>query len=92
LNKKVGAVVALLVFGFIVLILYSTIAGTRHRVQVCMAFKGRTVCKTVSAKSEESAVRSAVNNACADITSGVTEVMACEGSKPESITWLGSQR
>jgi hypothetical protein len=89
LNKQVGVLVAVLVFGFIVLILYSTIAGTRHRVRVCMAFNGRTACKTVAAKSEDGAVRSAVNNACADITSGVTEVMACEGSKPESVTWLG---
>jgi hypothetical protein len=89
LNKKIGALVALLVFGFIVLVLYSTIAGTRHRVRVCMAYNGRTACKTVAAKSEDSAVRSAVNNACADITSGVTEVMGCEASKPESVTWLG---
>jgi len=89
LNKNIGVLVFLLVAGFIALILYSTMAGARHRVRVCMAFNGRTACKTVSAKSEDSAVRSGVSNACADITSGVTEVMACEGSKPESITWLG---
>lgn len=89
MNKKLGAIVALLVFGFIVLILYSTMAGARHRVRVCLAFNGRTTCKTVAARSEESAVRSGVSGACADLASGVTEVMACEGAKPESVTMLG---
>lgn len=89
MNKKVGVIVALLMVGFVALVLYSTMAGVRRRVRVCMAYNGRTACKTVAARSEESAIRSAVNNACADITSGVTEVMGCEGSKPESVTWLG---
>jgi len=70
------------------LIAYATVHGPRYRVNVCMAFDGRSRCKTVSAKSELSAVRSAVTNACADIASGVTQVMSCEQSQPQSVTWI----
>jgi hypothetical protein len=80
--------VALFVVAFLALLAYSTMKGNRYRVEVCMAYQGRTNCRTVSAKSEESAVRSASDNACADIASGVTDTMRCQQSQPQSIKWL----
>jgi hypothetical protein len=62
--------------------------GKRYRVEVCMAYQGRTNCRTVSAKSEQAAIRSASDNACADIASGVTDTMRCDQSQPQSIKWL----
>ena len=53
-----------------------------------MAYQGRTNCRTVSAKSEQSALRSASDNACADIASGVTDTMRCQQSQPQSVKWL----
>lgn len=53
-----------------------------------MAYQGRTACKTVSAKSEQAALRSASENACADIASGVTDTMRCEQSEPVRLKWL----
>lgn len=81
-------VVLLFVIGFLALVAYSTIKGKRYRVEVCMAYQGRTNCRTVSAKSENAALRSGSNNACADLTSGVTDTMRCEQSPPKSIKWL----
>ena len=80
--------IAALVVALIGLIAYATLSGPRYRVKVCMTFAGRSTCKTVSGKSDDSALRSAITNACADIASGVTEVMGCEQSQPRSITWL----
>ena len=53
-----------------------------------MSFGGRETCKTVKAKSEESALRSGIQNACADISSGVTDTVRCEKSEPKSVLWL----
>jgi hypothetical protein len=53
-----------------------------------MSFRGKEACKTVKAKSEESALRSAIQNACADIASGVTDTVSCEKSEPKRVLWL----
>jgi hypothetical protein len=67
---------------------YSTVNGPKYRVQICMTYNSRSTCKTVSAKSEEAAVRGGISNACADIASGVTESMGCERTEPTSVKWL----
>jgi len=72
----------------IALIVYSTLSGPRYRLQICMAYQGRSACKTVSAKSEPAALRSGAENACADIASGVTDTMRCEQAEPQSVKWL----
>lgn len=85
---KVGIIVAIFVAAFLALIVYSTLAGPRYRVEICMTYQGHSTCKTVSAKSEQAALRSGAENACADISSGVTDTMRCEQSQPESVRWL----
>lgn len=86
--NKTGLVVAVFVIAFLALLAYSTLAGPRYRVQVCMSYQARSACKTVSAKSEQAALRSAAENACADIASGVTDTIGCQQSQPQSIHWL----
>ncbi len=70
------------------MIAYATLHGPRYRAEICVAFNGRTACKTVSAKSEQAAIRSGTDGGCADIASGVTETMKCEGAEPASVKWL----
>jgi len=70
------------------LIAYSTLHGPRYRVEICMAYQGHSACKTVSARSEEAALRSGRENACADISSGVTDTVRCQNTDPQSIKWL----
>jgi hypothetical protein len=53
-----------------------------------MFFGGRFNCKTVAGRSESAALRGGVQNACADIASGVEETMGCEGSEPRSVRWI----
>jgi len=86
--NKIGILVAIFVLGFLALVAYSTLRGPRYRVEECMAYQGRTACRIVSAKSEQAALRSAAENACADIASGVTDTMRCEQSEPQRVKWL----
>jgi len=83
---------AILVIALAALMVYSTVHGPRYRVQVCMAYQDRSACKTVSARSEQAALRSAIENACADIASGVTDSMACTQSEPSRVSWLARPR
>ncbi len=69
-------------------IIYSSLNLSKYRVEVCMAFNGRTQCRTASGDSEEHALRSAAANACATIASGMTDSMSCEHSDPKSVHWL----
>ena len=73
---------------FLALLAYSTLHGPRFRVEVCMTFNGQTTCKTVNAKSQDAAVRSATENACADISSGVDDTIRCQNTEPKSVRWL----
>ena len=86
---KIGLIIGIIVLAAVaVLIATSTMRGPRYRLEVCMYFNDRFNCKTVSARSEQAAMRSAVQNACADIASGVSEVMNCESSDPKKVKWL----
>lgn len=88
MNRNISILVTIGVIGFLAFIAYLTVSGPSYRVKVCMAFQGRNACKTVKAKTEQDAVRGAITNACGDIASGVTEVVACENTAPASITWI----
>lgn len=53
-----------------------------------MSYGGQTSCKKASGKSERAALEAAVNGACADIASGVTDTINCQQSEPQKVTWL----
>ena len=78
--------------GFVLLIvgavIWSTIGTNRYRVEVCMEFQGRSNCRVASASTEKQALQTGVDNACALISSGVTDSIACTSSQPVSVRWL----
>jgi len=91
MNWKVVLIVVLAVFGLGLLFYYSITSNVRYRVEVCVAYNGRTSCRTARADTQQNALHSAQSNACALIASGVTETMQCERSTPTSVKWLGSK-
>jgi hypothetical protein len=81
----VGILIVLVVLGVLV---YSTLNLAAHRVEVCVEFRGASACRIASGSTTDFALRTATQNACAQIASGVTDSIACEQSKPVKITWL----
>ncbi len=80
---------SLLFVGLVVAALIrSTMSLAKYRVEVCMDYNGRSSCRTAAGSTEEFALRSATNNACALIASGVTDSMGCERTTPRTVTWL----
>ena len=80
-----GVIFVLIVLGVIA---YSTLTLTKHRVEVCIQFNGKTNCKIASAVTEEFAQQTAAANACGEIAFGVTETVACEHTPPVKVTKL----
>jgi len=87
MNKPVIAGIIFIVV-VLVVIVYSTFTmNNKVRAEVCMEYGGRVSCKTVSGDSQEHVLRTAAENACAELTGGVTDTMACEHAAPKSVTW-----
>jgi hypothetical protein len=70
------------------LVLYSTMGNAKFRCEVCVMYQGRQACRTAAAATKEQAERTAKENACAQIASGVTDSIACDNSTPISVIWL----
>jgi len=77
----IGLALLVAVIGYVVV---SSIQIGASTCNVCMEFRGRSKCRTVGAKTVEEARRGAVDNACAFISSGVTDRMACAREVPVS--------
>jgi hypothetical protein len=69
-------------------LIFTTMGTNKFRCEVCITFNGRTACRTAGASTEAQAVRTATENACAQIASGVTDSMACESTPPQSVIWV----
>lgn len=73
---------------FIVAVVAYVIAGSfsvsAHRCEVCMEYRGHSQCRTVEAATIELARDGAIQNACATISGGVTDSMACHRETPKS--------
>jgi hypothetical protein len=87
---KKPTVILAIAFGAAVLavLIFTTIGTNKFRCEVCITFNGRTACRTAGASTERQAVRTATENACAQIASGVTDSMACENTPPTSLSWV----
>ena len=81
----VGIALVLVILGVII---YSTMNLAAHSVEACMVFRGQTNCRKASGTSIEFATRTAIQNACATIASGVTDSIACEQSTPQRLTTI----
>ena len=73
---------------FIGLLAYLTLGQKQIRAEVCVEFQGRKNCRTAAGPTQEQAVRTATDNACATITNGMTESMTCGRTPPVSVRFL----
>ncbi len=90
-SVQLAIVFVVVVIGAIVYTTFSA-SASRYRCEVCMEFQGRRACRTASASTEMQARRTAQDNACAEISSGVTDSMQCGTyTQPVSVKWLSGK-
>jgi hypothetical protein len=85
--KKTHLIAVLFVVAVIGMVVLTTFGGKRVGCTVCMEFQGRRDCRTVRAATREEARRTAITNACAQISGGVIESSQCENTQPASVVW-----
>ena len=67
---------------FMALIVWRSFQVGGVRCEVCIDYGGRSQCRAVDAASREEALQGATQNACAFLSSGVTDSMACARTPP----------
>ena len=85
--KKSALLVILFLLAFLGIVVYSTMSAGRIRCEVCVTYQGRNACRTASARTRELALRTATENACALISSGVTDSNQCNNTPPDRVRW-----
>lgn len=78
-NLVAALVVLLPIVSFVV---FSSFQVSAVECDVCMRYEGRENCRTASAATRDEAMRSAVDNACALLASGMTETIRCQRGEP----------
>jgi hypothetical protein len=63
-------------------VVYSSLQVSTYECDVCMAFGGGEICRTVTGETEEEGIRTGIDNACALLASGMTEVIKCGRTQP----------
>jgi hypothetical protein len=81
----IAALFIMLVVGYI---FYSSFHTARYRCELCVTFNGRQNCRTAAAETRDHAMRTAIENACAELAAGVTDSTRCEQTRPDSVRWL----
>ena len=82
-QNRVLAIVGTL--AFVGYLLYSTMSLDVFSCNVCIEFKGNTLCRTASGATREEAQRTATDVACALLASTRTGGMACSRTPPKSL-------
>jgi hypothetical protein len=85
---KKGLLISLCVIAAVVVMIWLSLPSANFRVEVCMEFEGRSACRIARGATEQQALRTASDNACALIASGMTASMSCGRREPKSVRWL----
>ena len=68
------------------LIIYSSFQESVVECEVCMVYGGSRQCRRASGATQDDAIRTATNNACVFLASGMSESIRCSNTPPVSVT------
>lgn len=68
----------------LLLILRATTGAMGTSCEVCVTYRGRTTCREALGPDRTQATRTATDNACAFLASGMTEIVECTTRTPPS--------
>lgn len=75
-------VVTTLVVIALAAIVWSTFRQAQVSCEVCIAYQGRSQCRTAQGATREDAIRTATDNACAFLSTGMAEGIQCANTPP----------
>ena len=81
---RAGIVGTLILAGVLAYVVFQSMNLEAASCEVCMQYNGNSQCRTVGGPTVDDARQGAITNACAYLSSGVTDSMACQRTKPVS--------
>ncbi len=88
MKKSTRIILPLIFLAFVAYTIYSTTTLGQVKCRVCMEFQGNVACRTASGATREDALRVAKDNACAQLTSGMTNTRMCSAKEPVNVDWI----
>jgi len=79
---KAGIIGTVLAAGTLALVIVAMLRSFEHHCEVCIQFEGQTACREAKGSSAEEAMRTAQDNACAFVASGMTQIVQCTAKPP----------
>ena len=83
--KRAAIVLGVLALATIGMIVLGVRQSLESSCEVCVTFQGRTDCRTAVGANEQEATTTAVQNACALISAGMTQTVQCQNRPPDSV-------
>ena len=83
---KAGLVGVIFGVAIVGLVLYLSLSFDQVRCEVCIEYKGLTECRTAAGTDNETASRTARDNACAFLISSKTDAFLCGQGTPKSVS------
>ena len=84
MSKGILAAVIVVVLIVAVLMYFGMSGQTAFTCEVCIEYKGQTQCRSAKGPTKPEAIKTASDNACAFLASGMTESMNCGRTPPKS--------
>ncbi len=88
---RIGLFGLLALFALMALIVWRSFQVGGVRCEVCIDYRGRSQCRTVDGTNREEALSAATTNACAFLSNGVTDSMACARTPPTKSECTGGE-
>ena len=83
-----GTLVALVLLLPAAWMTWSVLSHTSVACEVCIEYRGRQKCRRAEGTDRDSCQRTATDNACAFISSGMTESIACSNTPPARVEFF----
>jgi len=86
---KIAIVVTVVGVVMVALLIYAMLQQAKVSCEVCVAFHGNTDCRTAVGPTREEAIRTATDNACGLLASGMADRISCGQSTPVEVVCDG---
>jgi hypothetical protein len=81
--RVLALIIAVVVLG--TALVYGSLSVIQVECELCVTFRGQTLCRRGSGATDEDARRAAQQAACALLASGMDESIACQNTPPTNI-------
>ena len=71
--------------GTIGILVLSVLRATSVECEACVRYRGAVACRSAAGTTRDEATRTATENACAFLASGMTESVRCQNTQPERV-------